>query len=86
MAASASANELSVDTQRAGARTIATAAGRVTEDSSHHQRPVLHEASGAVLRTGVVIDFTAARYLDTSTIATLLEVAHALVRLRQVDC
>ena len=36
---------------------------------------MLHEAIGAAPPAGVVIDFTAARYLDTSAIATLLEAA-----------
>ena len=75
MAASASANELSVETRRAGAHTIVIVTGRVTVDSSPHLRPVLHEAIGAAPPAGVVIDFTAARYLDTSAIATLLEAA-----------
>jgi anti-sigma B factor antagonist len=75
MAASASANELSVETRRAGAQTIVLVTGRVTVDSSPRLRPVLHEAIGAPPPAGVVIDFTAARYLDTSAIATLLEAA-----------
>jgi anti-sigma B factor antagonist len=75
MAASASANELSVETRRAGAQTIVLVTGRVTVDSSPRLRPVLHEAIGAAPPAGVVIDFTAARYLDTSAIATLLEAA-----------
>ena len=75
MAASASANELSVETQTAGAHTIVIVTGRVTVDSSPRLRPVLHEAIGAAPSAGVVIDFTAARYLDTSAIATLLEAA-----------
>ena len=36
---------------------------------------MLNEAIGAATPAGVVIDFTAARYLDTSAIATLLEAA-----------
>ena len=75
MAASASANELSVETRTAGAHTVVVVTGRVTVDSSPHLRPVLHEAIGAGPPAGVVIDFTAARYLDTSAIATLLEAA-----------
>jgi anti-anti-sigma factor len=75
MAASASANELSVETRRADAHTIVTVTGRVTVDSSPRLRPVLHEAIGAAPPAGVVIDFTAALYLDTSAIATLLEAA-----------
>jgi anti-sigma B factor antagonist len=75
MTASASANELSVETRRAGAQTIVVVTGRVTVDSSPHLRPVLHEAIGAASPAGVVIDFTAARYLDTSAIATLIEAA-----------
>ena len=72
MAGLTSANELSVETRRAGAHTIVIVTGRVTVDSSPHLRPVLHEAIGAAPPGGVVIDFTAARYLDTSAIATLL--------------
>jgi anti-sigma B factor antagonist len=75
MAAFASANELSVETRRADARTTVVVTGRVTVDSSPHLRPVLHEAIGAAPPSGVVIDFTAVRYLDTSAIATLLEAA-----------
>jgi anti-anti-sigma factor len=75
MAASASANELSVETRRTGAQTIVIVTGRVTVDSSPHLRPVLHEAIGAAPPAGIVIDFTAAPYLDTSAIATLLEAA-----------
>ena len=75
MGASVSANELSVETRRADAHTIVTVTGRVTVDSSPHLRPVLHEAIAAAPPDGVVIDFTAARYLDTSAIATLLEAA-----------
>jgi anti-anti-sigma factor len=75
MAASASANELSVETRRGGAHTIVIVTGRVTVDSSPHLRPVLHEAIGGAPPAGVVIDFTAVRYLDTSAIATLLEAA-----------
>ena len=72
MAAPASANELSVDARRAGAHTIVLVTGRVTVDSSPHLRPMLHEAIGAPPPAGVVIDFTAVEYLDTSAIATLL--------------
>jgi anti-sigma B factor antagonist len=75
MAASTSANELSVESRRAGAHTIVSVSGRVTVESSPHLRPALHEAIGAAAPAGVVIDFTAARYLDTSAIATLLEAA-----------
>ena len=75
MAASARAKELSVDTRRAGDHTVVIVTGRVTVDSSPQLRPVLHEAIGAAPLAGVVIDFTAARYLDTSAIATLLEAA-----------
>jgi anti-sigma B factor antagonist len=75
MATSASANELQVETRRAGAHTIVSVTGRVTVDSSPQLRPVLHEAIDAAPAAGVVIDFTAARYLDTSAIATLLEAA-----------
>ena len=75
MVASASANRLSVTTRRAAAHTIVLVTGRVTVDSSPHLRPVLHEAIAAAPPAGVVIDFTAARYLDTSAIATLLEAA-----------
>jgi len=71
----ATANELSVETRRAGAHTVVTVTGRVTVDSSPHLRPVLHEAIGAAPPAGVVIDFAGARYLDTSAIATLLEAA-----------
>jgi anti-sigma B factor antagonist len=75
MTASASANELSVDTRWGGGQTIVSVNGRVTVDSSPQLRPVLHEAIGAAPPALVVIDFTAARYLDTSAIATLLEAA-----------
>ena len=75
MAASRSATELSVETRRAGTRTTVIVSGRVTVDSSPHLRPVLHEAIGAAPPAGVVIDVSAARYLDTSAIATLLEAA-----------
>ena len=44
MAASASANELSVETRTAGAHTTVIVTGRVTVDSSPRLRPVLHEA------------------------------------------
>jgi anti-sigma B factor antagonist len=69
------ANAMSVDVRQAGACTTVVVSGRVTVDSSPHLRPVLHEAIGAAPPAGVVIDFTAARYLDTSAIATLLEAA-----------
>jgi anti-anti-sigma factor len=75
LAASASANELSVETWTAGAHTTVIVTGRVTVDSSPRLRPVLHEAIGTAPPAGVVIDFTAARYLDTAAIATLLEAA-----------
>ncbi len=75
MAGSASANELSVDTRRAGDDTLVIVTGRVTVDTSPHLRPVLHEAIGAPPPAGVVIDFTGSSYLDTSAIATLLEAA-----------
>ena len=74
MPSSATANELSLETRR-GTHSIVIVTGRVTVDSSAHLRPVLHEAIGAAPPAGVVIDFTAARYLDTSAIATLLEAA-----------
>jgi anti-anti-sigma factor len=69
------ANAISVEVQQAGACTTVVVSGRVTVDSSPQLRPVLHEAIGAAPPAGVVIDFTAARYLDTSAIATLLEAA-----------
>ena len=75
MAASARTNELSVETRRTAAHTVVIVTGRVTVDSSPHLRPVLHPAIGAAPPAGVVIDFTAVRYLDTSAIATLLEAA-----------
>jgi len=75
MATPASANELSVETRRAGAHTIVAVTGRVTVESSPRLRPVLDEAIGAAPPAGVVIDFTAVEYLDTSAIATLLEAA-----------
>ena len=74
-AASSRANELFVETRRANAHTIVIVTGRVTVDSSPHLRPVLHEAIAAAPPAGVVIDFTAVEYLDTSAIATLLEAA-----------
>ena len=73
--ASVGANAMSVDVRQADACTTVVVSGRVTVDSSPHLRPVLHEAIGAAPPAGVVIDFTAARYLDTSAIATLLEAA-----------
>ena len=73
--ASVGANAMSVDVRQAGACTTVVVSGRVTVDSSPQLRPVLHEAIGAAPPAGVVIDFTAARYLDTSAIATLLEAA-----------
>ena len=76
MGASVSANELFVETRRADAHTIVTVTGCVTVDSSPRLRPVLHDAIGTAPPAGVVIDFTAARYLDTSAIATVLEAAH----------
>ena len=75
MTLSTNAGELSVETRSAGGHTIVSVIGRVTVDSSPQLRPVLHEAIGAEPRAAVVIDFTAARYLDTSAIATLLEAA-----------
>ena len=75
MATSARANELFVETRRADAHTIVIVTGRVIVDSSPHLRPVLHDAIGAAPPAGVVIDFTAVEYLDTSAIATLLEAA-----------
>ena len=69
------ANELSVETRQADARTIVVVIGRVTVDSSPHLRSVLREAIGAALASGVVIDLTGTSYLDTSAIATLLEAA-----------
>jgi anti-sigma B factor antagonist len=66
---------MSVATRQTGTHTIVTVIGRVTVDSSPHLRPVLHEAIGTALPAGVIIDFTAARYVDTSAIATLLEAA-----------
>jgi anti-anti-sigma regulatory factor len=71
--ASVGANAMSVDVRQAGACTTVVVSGRVKVDSSPHLRPVLHEAIGAAPPAGVVIDFTAARYLDTSAIATLLD-------------
>ena len=65
------ANAISVEVQQAGACTTVVVSGRVTVDSSPQLRPVLHEAIGAAPPAGVVIDFTAARYLDTSAIATI---------------
>jgi anti-sigma B factor antagonist len=73
--ASVGANAMSIDVRQADACTTVVVSGRVTVDSSPHLRPVLHEAIGAAPPAGVVIDFTAARYLDTSAIATLLEAA-----------
>jgi anti-anti-sigma factor len=73
--ASFAANAMSVDIRQAGACTTVVVTGRVTVESSPHLRPALHEAIGAAPSAGVVIDFTAARYLDTSAIATLLEAA-----------
>jgi anti-sigma B factor antagonist len=58
----------------AGAVTIVVVTGRVTVDSSPHLRAVLQDAIGAGLG-GVTVDFTAASYLDTSAVATLLEAA-----------
>ncbi len=72
---SVGANAMCVNVRQAGACTTVVVSGRVTVDSSPHLRPVLHEAIGAAPPAGVVIDFTAARYLDTSAIATLLETA-----------
>ena len=46
MAASVGANELSVETRRAGAHTIVIATGRVTVDSSPHLRAMLHDTIG----------------------------------------
>jgi anti-anti-sigma factor len=69
------ANELSVETRQADARTIVVVIGRVTVDSSPHLRSVLHDAIGAAGASGVVIDLTRTSYLDTSAIATLLEAA-----------
>jgi anti-anti-sigma factor len=69
------ANELSVETRQADARTTVVAIGRVTVDSSPHLRSVLRDAIGAALANGVVIDLTGTSYLDTSAIATLLEAA-----------
>jgi hypothetical protein len=46
MAASASANEPSIETWRAGAHTVVIVTGRMTVDSSPHLRPVWHEAIG----------------------------------------
>jgi anti-anti-sigma factor len=73
--ASVGANAMSVDVRQAGACTTVVVSGRVTVDSSPHLRPVLHQAIGAAPPSGVVIDFTAARYLDISAIATLLDAA-----------
>jgi anti-anti-sigma factor len=75
MDASVCANELSIETRRAGAHTIVIATGRVTVDSSPYLRTVLHEAINAAPAAGVAIDFTGTLYLDTSAIATLLEAA-----------
>jgi anti-anti-sigma factor len=72
---SVGANAISVDVRQAGDCATVVVSGRVTVDSSPQLRPVLHDAIGAVPPAGVVIDFTAARYLDTSAIATLLEAA-----------
>jgi anti-sigma B factor antagonist len=69
------ANQLSVETRQAGARTTVVVIGRVTVDSSPHLRSVLHDAIGAPGASGIVIDFTGTSYLDTSAIATLLEAA-----------
>ena len=68
-------SELSVETRTVGAHTIVIVTGRVTVESSPRLRPVLHDAIAAAAPDGVVIDFAAARYLDTSAIATLLEAA-----------
>ena len=75
MATSTGANELSVETRTAGARTIVVVTGRVTVESSPHLRSVLRETIGAAPSAGMVIDFTGSSYLDTSAIATLLEAA-----------
>ena len=72
---SVAVNAMFVDVRQAGASTTVVVSGRVTVDSSPHLRPVLHEAIGSAPPSGVLIDFTAARYLDTSAIATLLEAA-----------
>jgi anti-sigma B factor antagonist len=72
---SVDANAMCVDVRQAGACTTVVVSGRVTVDSSPRLRPVLHEAIGAAPAAGLVIDFTAASYLDTSAIATLLEAA-----------
>ena len=69
------ANELSVETRQAGARTTVVVIGRVTVDSSPHLRSVLHDAIEAAAASDVVIDLTGTSYLDTSAIATLLEAA-----------
>ena len=73
--ASASDNALSVETRQVDARIVVIVRGRVTVDSSPHLRPVLHDAIDGAPPAGVVIDFTAAPYLDTSAIATVLEAA-----------
>ena len=72
---SVGADAISVDVRQAGGCTTVVVSGRVTVDSSPQLRPVLHDAIGAAPPAGVVIDFAAARYLDTSAIATLLEAA-----------
>ena len=75
MATSASSNELSIETRKAGAHTIVIVTGRVTVESSPQLRSVLHETIGAPPSAEIVIDFTGSSYLDTSAIATLLEAA-----------
>jgi anti-anti-sigma regulatory factor len=75
MVASAAANQLSIETRKAGAHSVVIVTGRVTVDSFPHLRPVLHDAIVAAPTAGVVIDFTMAPYLDTSAIATVLEAA-----------
>jgi anti-anti-sigma factor len=72
---SVGANAMSVDIRQAGACTTVVVSGRVTVESSPQLRSVLQATIGAAPPDGVVIDFTAARYLDTSAIATLLEAA-----------
>jgi anti-anti-sigma factor len=68
------ATDFSVDSRQAPGLIIVAVAGRVTIDTSPRLRSAVHAAIAAG-QPAVTIDFSAAPYLDTSAIATLLEAA-----------
>jgi anti-anti-sigma factor len=76
-----SASGLSIDTRATAARSWLTVSGRITVDSSPLLRRALSRAIAAAPSGGILVDFTAVSYMDTSAVATLFEAAvHAAGR------